>query len=442
MSKLAIMGGKPLRTRLFPAYNPIGREEAKAVARVMKTGNLSQYIGAWHPDFMGGPEVRQFESDWAAFFKVKHALAVNSATSGLYLAMGACGIGPGDEVIVSPYTMSASAIAPVIYGAVPVFADIDKNTFCIDPKSVQARITKRTKAIIVVHIFGGPADMNGIMKLARKHRLKVIEDCAQAPSCTYKGQNVGSIGDIGVFSLNYHKHIHTGEGGVVTSNDPELAERIALIRNHAEAVVGDKGREDLAHLLGFNYRMTELSAAIGIQQLKKLTGLVDKRIFNVEYLSRRIGTLPGLELALVESGCRHVYYGHPIKFNSEVVGVHRNTFVNAVKAELPSAKLRENVPLIGYGYVKPLYLQPFYQLRATACSFNCQRYDGKVSYGMGLCPVAERMHFDELVTHEFMRPCMSRKDLDDVVRGFEKVYENLGDLRAYEKKLYPHRKTN
>lgn len=428
VSKLAINGGAPVRTELFPPYQTMGPEEMRAVQRVMESGNLSQYLGAWHPDFMGGAEVRRFEESWAEHFGIAHALAVNSATSGLYAAVGACGVGTGDEVIVSPYTMSASAIAPVVYGAVPVFADIDPESFCISAATIAPRLTPKTKAIIVVHIFGGPADMDAIMALARPRGIRVIEDCAQAPGALYAGRSVGSLGDLGVFSLNYHKHIHTGEGGVVTTNDAELAERVALIRNHAEAVVGAKGREDLADLIGFNYRLTELQAAIGTEQLKKLSGLVEERIKNVEFLASRLAGLPGLRPVVSDPSHKHVFYVHPIHFDAAAVGVSREQFVEAIKKELPSSHLREGVPLIGAGYVKPLYLQPFYQKRTHVAAFNSPKYTGQVDYTVGSCPVVERMHYEELITHEFMRPGMTQSDLEDVIRGFEKVSQNIKEI--------------
>lgn len=428
MAQLAIRGGKPVRTELFPACQTMGPEELRAVQRVVESGNLSQYLGVWHADFMGGPEVRRLEEAWSEHFGIPHALAVNSATSGLFAAVGACGVGPGDEVIVSPYTMSASAIAAAVYGAVPVFADIDPESFCISAATIGPRLTSRTKAIIVVHIFGGPADMDSILELARPRGIKVIEDCAQAPGALYRGRSVGGLGDLGVFSLNYHKHIHTGEGGVVITRDAELAERVALIRNHAEAVVGAKGREDLAGLIGFNYRMTELQAAIAVEQLKKLPALIEERMRNVEFLSGRLAGLPGMRPVMPGGADRHVFYVHPIHFDAATVGVHRDVCVAAIKEELPAAHLREQVPLIGAGYVKPLYLQPFYQRRLHPCAFNCPRYSGTVSYERGLCPVVERMHFEELITHEYMRPGMAQEDLNDVVRAFEKVIGNSREL--------------
>jgi len=431
MAKLAIKGGKPVREKLFPAYNTITAAEKQAAIEVLDSGNMSQFLGCWHPDFFGGPKVQEFEEKWGNRFGAKHVVSVNSNTSGLFAAIGAAGVGPGDEVIVSPYTMSASAIAPVVYGAVPVFADVQDDIFTLDPISIEEKITPRTRVILVVHIFGHAADMHPIMAVARKHNLVVIEDCAQVPFGTYKNRMLGTIGDMGVFSLNYHKHIHTGEGGMVTTNSDYYAERLQLIRNHAEVAAVPKGVKDLTNLWGFNYRLTEIQAAIGITQLDRLEGYIAERISNCDYLGRKLGALPGLVPPVVYPDCRHVYYVQAIKFREEEVGVHRDRVVDAVAAELPTSELRESIgKLIGAGYVEPLYMQPIYQQRVgTLCSFNCPRYEGKVDYRKGLCPVAERMHYEELFTHEYMRPPMTRDDLDDVVRAFEKVLENVDELR-------------
>jgi dTDP-4-amino-4,6-dideoxygalactose transaminase len=425
---LAIKGGKPVRTKLFPAYNTIGKEEKAAVQKVLDSGNLSQFLGALSPDFLGGPTVRRLEEKWCEALGINHAISVNSNTSGLFAAMGAIGIQPGDEVIVSPYTMSASAVAPLVYGGVPVFADIDPDTFCMDPESIEKNITPRTKAILIVHIFGCPADMDAIMAIAKKHHLKVIEDCAQAPMGKYKGKYVGSIGDIGVFSLNYHKHIHTGEGGIIVTNDGNLAERLQMIRNHAENVVEAKGITDLTNLIGYNYRMTEIEAAIGIEQIKKLPSLLEERVKNARFLHEALGNIKGLSSPhWIEEPSIHTFYVQPVKYDQSQLIVHRNDFVAAIKAEIPSAVLRETAPLVGAGYVRPLYLQPIYQQRASF-AFNNDKFKSEVSYEKGICPITEQMHFNELITHEYMRPGMTKDDLEDVVKAFEKVVKNISEL--------------
>src|SRR5215831_19354482 len=433
MSELALLGGQPVRSKLFPGYNTIGEEEKNAVLAVLDSGVLSRFLGSWEDDFYGGSKVRQFEREWSDYFGVRHTVSVNSATSGLFCAIGAAGIAPGDEVIVSPYTMCASATCALIYNGVPVFADIDARTFCLDPNSIRRCVTPRTKAIVVVHIFGHPADMDSIMQIAREHNLVVIEDCAQSPGAKYKGRFVGSLGHMGVFSLNYHKHIHTGEGGMITTDDDELAERLQLIRNHGEAVVGPKGVAELANTFGFNFRMTELEAAIGIQQLKKLADLLAARIENANYLAERLGVFPGLTPPYIAPDCNHVYYVQPFKFDEATVGVCRDRFVDAIRAELPAAELREHEgALISCGYVSPVYLQPMYQSQIAdgnnGFPFRGPHYHGEVDYRPGLCPVTEQMHYRQLFTHEFMRPPATRADLDDVVLAFEKVYEHRRDL--------------
>jgi len=432
--KLAIHGGAPVRTKPFPAYRVMDAEEKEAVARVMDSGVLSRYLGSWHDDFLGGPEVRAFEAEWAVFFGVKHAIAVNSCTSGLYCAVGAIGTEVGEEIIVSPYTMAASATAPLVYGAVPVFADIEPDCFCLDPAAVEAAITSRTRAILVVDIFGQPYDAEAINAIAQKHGLYVIEDTAQAPGAMFRERHAGTLADIGVYSLNYHKHIHTGEGGVIVTDDDSLADKVRLIRNHAEAVVQDKGCTDLVNMVGFNYRLTELQAAIGRCQLGKLGRLVADRQANCVYLSKKLAEIPAIVSPAVRRDCTHVYYDHACRFLEEVAGVSRESFIEAVRAELAPTELREaEGVLLGCGYVKPLYLQPIFQKRIAFGSkgypFVKPWYGGEVRYEKGMCPVAERLHERELFDHELMRPPMSLTDLDDVVEAFGKVWGNRDQLR-------------
>lgn len=433
-TELALHGGQPVRTRLFPAYKVIGQEEKDAAARVLDSGVLSRFLGAWHPDFFGGPEVQAFEAEWAQMCQTRYALSVNSNTSGLYAAVGAAHVGPGDEVIVSPYTMAASATAALIFSGVPVFADIDPRSYCISAETIRPRITPRTKAIIVVHIFGQTADMDPIMELAREHNLVVIEDCAQVPFARYKGRPVGSLGHMGVFSLNYHKHIHTGEGGLVTTNDATFAERIQLIRNHAEAVVEKKGTTDIVNMVGFNFRLGEIEAAIGREQLKKGAALVAQRKKNVSYLESKLQELPGLRMPSVLTGGDHVYYSHVLDYDAAVTGVSRERVVEALKAELPATELREGEgPLMGMGYVKPLYLMPMFQQKIaygpSGYPFKSPLYTGEANYDKGICPNAEAAHFERVITHEMMRPGMSHADLDDVAAAFHKVWRNLASLR-------------
>lgn len=434
MGKLAINGGKKIREKLFPAYNYIDDNEIKAVTNVLKSGKLSQFLGCWDPDFFGGKNVREMEEFYASYFGAKHAIAVNSNTSGLICAVGAAGISPGDEVIVSPYTMSASAASILVFNGVPVFADIEPDYFCLDPKSVEAKITPYTKAIVVVDIFGLPYDADAIRKIAKKHNLIIIEDAAQAPGAMYNGKYAGTLGDMGIFSLNYHKHIHTGEGGVVVTDNDDLADRLRLIRNHAEAVIEDKGNQSLNNMLGFNFRMTEIEAVIAKEQLKKLKSLIDPRMENCKYIADQITKLPMIKDPGVRKGCTHVYYQQPFLFDSKVAGVARNKFIDAVAAELSPTTLRETEGIqLSSGYVKPIYLQPLYQKKQVYGNshfpWEPPYYKGDVSYAKGICPVTESLHYDQLFTNELMHPPFTKEDLNDVVNAFYKVAENINELK-------------
>lgn len=418
MSRLAIEGGTPVRAKPFPEYRTIGAEEKAAVAEVLDSGVLSAFLGTWSPEFLGGPRVRKLEEEWTAYFGVAHAVSMNSATSGLYAALGAAGVGPGDEVIVSPYTMSASAAGPLLYNAIPVFADIDPETFCISAETIRAVITPQTKAIVVVDIFGHPADMDAIMALAAEHGLTVIEDAAQAPGAKIGDRYAGALGHIGVFSLNYHKHIHCGEGSVVVTDDPALAEKLQLIRNHAEAVLQQKpgGGGDLNNMLGFNYRMTEIEAAIASEQLKKLDGLLGSRVERANQLTELLSNTRGISTPVVRAGCVHSYYAYALRYDAAVVGVPRSQFAEALRAE--------GIP-IAEGYVAPIYLQPLYQERklygGTGSPWNDPAHKGSVSYERGICPVTERMHFEELIYTGALHGQLSPADIEDFGEAFHKV---------------------
>ena len=425
--KLAIRGGKPIRTKPFPAYITVGEQEKKAVCEVIDTGCLSKYLGAWHEQFFGREQVRALEKEWAEYFGSKHAIAVNSCTSGLYCAVGASGVEPGEEIIVSPYSMSASATAPLIYNAIPVFADIEEDYYCLDPKDVEKKITARTRAIIVVDIFGQPYNSDPINAIAKKHNL--IEDSAQSPGARLYGKNAGTLADIGVFSLNYHKHIHSGEGGIIVTDNDELADKCRLIRNHAEAVVEQAGTSDLRNMLGFNFRMTEIEAAIARIQLKKLSELLEQRISNVKYIEDGFSQIPAISNPLVRDYADHVYYLHACKFDKDVAGVGRNKFIEAVRSELVHHELREQEGVkLGVGYAKPLYLQPIFKNKIAYGGHGYPFSKNSTEYVSGLCPVTERMHFNELFTHEFILPSMQKSDIDDVLNAFEKVWENRSEL--------------
>lgn len=427
MANLALLGGSKARKKSFITQAIIGKEERKRLNRVLDTGILSGFVASAGEGFYGGRQVREFESLVKKYFKQDFAVAVNSATAALHIAVAACGIGPGDEVITTPYTMSASATCIIMQNAIPVFADIEERTFGLNPQELEKKITERTRAIIVVHLFGYPAKMDEILKVARGHNLYLIEDCAQAPGALYKNKLVGTLGDIGVFSLNQHKTITSGEGGFAITNDKRLALRMQLIRNHAEVVVEGIGTEEIDNMIGFNYRMTELEAAVSIGQFRQLDYLNDYRIDLAEYLTERLSKFKGLTLPQIEENNKHVYFSYPIRFKKEIVGVKRSAFVSALNAE--------GIPF-GTGYVKPLYLLPLYQKEIAygkkGCNFKCAFYTGTVDYSKGICPVAERMYEEELISTGICRYPQTKKDMDDVVMAFDKVFSNIDELEHLE----------
>jgi len=421
--KLALNGGEKTINVPFKKYNSIGLEESNAVKSVIDSGVLSQFLGKWSPDFFGGPKVKEFEENCKKYFKVKHAITVNSWTSGLVAAVGAIGIEPGDEVIVPTWTMCATATAILHWNGIPVFADIDNETFCISTESIEKNISKYTKAIISVDIGGHPANTKKINEIAKKYNLKVISDTAQAPAATNEGDLAGTLTDIGGYSLNYHKHIHTGEGGILVTNDDYLAERMFLIRNHAEAAVGDMNIENLSNMLGHNFRLGEIECAIGIEQLKKLDFFVNTRRFAAEKLTNALSKLKGLSTPIVKKGCTHSYYMFFMKVNDDITGVSRDKIYDALVAE--------GVQGLSKKFAN-LHLLPLYQKKIAygnnGFPWNSEFCKRDISYKKGICPVAEKLHDNSYLGFEMCRFELPEDDLNSMIKAFYKVWNRLEDL--------------
>ncbi len=423
---LALFGGTPAIAHIAPHPSILGEADVAAAADVIRGGVLSGYIGAPGDAFMGGPRVRAFEAQCAAHFGVKHAVAVNSWTSGLVCAVGAIGIEPGDEVITTPWTMAATATAILHWAGVPVFADIDRATYNISSASVLKLITPRTKAVIAVDIFGQSADMTALRDICHHRGLKLLSDCAQAPGALHRRQSAGTLGDIGGYSLNYHKHIHCGEGGVLVTNNDRYARRLALIRNHAEAVVQSDQPAELANLLGHNFRLGEIEAAIAAVQLPQLAGRVAARQRAAAALNAGLAALPGLATPAVLAGNSHVYYIYGLQLDSVRLGVSRDQLLQALRAE--------GVPGI-VGSYQNLHLLPLFKHRIAYGTGGfpwkgLAQGDSSVTYGPGLCPVAEDLHsrsFFGLALGQFAH---GPQEVAQIVAAFKKVWANLHALRS------------
>ena len=333
IEKLAIHGGSKVITKPFKLYNSIGQEEVDAAKAVVESGVLSKFLGCWDPDFYGGPKVQEFELACKEYFGVKHAVTVNSWTSGLIAAIGAIGIEPGDEVIVSPWTMCASATSILHWNAIPVFADIEDQTFNLDPKSVEENITPYTKAIMAVHMYGHPCDMQPIIDIATKYRLKVIEDASQVHGAEYKGVKCGALGDVATFSFYANKIITTGEGGAVFFKSPLVARQIESFRDWGRDCYCETGCDNtclkrfewqLGELpegydhkyiyshIGYNLKATDMQAALGLSQLQKLPGFIEKRNENFEFLYAGLSSVGGLIMPRATENAEPSWFGFPI----------------------------------------------------------------------------------------------------------------------------------
>jgi perosamine synthetase len=359
---------------MIPIAKPvIGDDEITAVTAVLKSGILAQ-----------GTKVRKFEEAFAAFVGTKYAVAVNSGTAALHIALLTHGIGAGDEVITSPFTFIASANSILFTGARPVFADIEEETFDIAPARVQEKITSRTKAIMPVHLYGQPCDMTRLLKIAREHRLVVIEDACQAHGAEYEGKKVGSFGT-GCFSFYPTKNMTTGEGGIITTDDSDIAQKARMIRSHGER------QRYLHEILGYNYRMTDIAAAVGLCQLTKLEEFNSKRIANAEFLTARLSAVKGLVPPGVKPNVRHVFHQYTVRI-TQGFGVSRD--------ELKKKLMDKGVGSEIY-YPLPVHKQPFYRDLG---------YDDRL-------PNAERA--TEEVLSLPVHPSLTREDLESIVRAIQ-----------------------
>ena len=332
--RLAIAGGKPVIEKPLPGWPRFTEEIIKAAMEPLKTGKVNYWTGN-----IG----MEFEKRWADWNGVRFAISTTNGTSALHTALGGLGIGPGDEVITTPYSFIASSFCVVQAGAIPVFADVKREDHCIDPEDVEEKISPRTRAIIPVHLYGNVCDMDEIMKIAREHSLYVIEDCAEAHGGTYKGKKVGSIGDVGAFSFCQNKTFTTGgEGGMVTTNNEEVAWRCRSFRDHGYDVerrmslLEMEGALPYIHkMVGFNYRMTEMQSAIGLKEMERLDSWnLPRRRRNGEILIAELKDVPQIQYLPVHNPEKvNGFYVFPIVLNLDQLTCDKKTFLDAVVAE-------------------------------------------------------------------------------------------------------------
>ncbi|HLX57546.1 MAG TPA: DegT/DnrJ/EryC1/StrS family aminotransferase [Ktedonobacteraceae bacterium] len=371
---------------MIPIAQPLlGSEESDAILRVLASGQLAQ-----------GEHVAAFERRFAEVCHVREAVAVSSGTAALHLALLAHGIGAGDEVITTAFSFAATANVILLVGATPVFVDIEPDTYTLDPALVEAAITPRTRAIMPVHLYGHPCDMRQLEQIATAHNLVIIEDACQAHAASIEEKLVGSFGT-GCFSFYATKNITTGEGGMVTTNDPEIAECVRLLRSHGQ-------KERYRHtMLGYNMRMTEMQGALGLVQIEKLEQFTRQRISNAAFLTERLGEF--VQTPVTRPGCRHVYHQYTIQ-------------VPGYRDEL-AVQLHSRGIGTGIHYQLAIHQQPYYReyIDTFRCIDTSESTKGKRSTSDAHLPVTEKAaaHVLSLPVH----PGLSEEDLSTIVRGVQ-----------------------
>jgi dTDP-4-amino-4,6-dideoxygalactose transaminase len=419
MEKLAIDGGTPVRTA-----NPIvetdvfEQEEFDALVEVARSKKLRRAEAAL--------EYEQTIADW---FGVKHAIAVSSGTSALHVALAAFGIGPGDEVIVSPYTFVASDTAVLEQNAIPIFADIDPVHLTLDPEDVARRITSRTRAIVPVTISGTPVDMDPLMDLAKKYDLWVLEDACQSLGAYYKGRLVGTIGHVGVFSSITGKITNTGEGGFVITDDTDLFEKMWGYMDFARRRSLGPASKYHWGLPCANYRITNMQAAIGTQQMRRAWKMIGKRTENAQYLSERLHGVPGIVLPSNPAWGERVYFYYLVRLIPEALGTDMLNFAVALAAEgVYNLKYLSTTRWMVPQHLEPLFIDKI-GYGNTKCPFECPWYEGKVDYHPGLCPVAEKA-CEEVFWLASVHPLLEKQDLDNIADAVWKVATAFVEKKA------------
>lgn len=414
MAKLALNGGTPVRKRPFSTWPVFDDRELAALRRVLESGSWGGYPAP-------NKEARAFAERFAASHDARYGICAANGTVTLEVALRAGGVKAGDEVIVPPLTWIATAAAPVYINAVPVFVDIDPETYCLDARLIEAAITEKTRAVIPVHLACSIADMDAIMKIAEKYDLLVIEDCAHMHGGKWNGKGVGSIGHLGSFSFQSSKLMTSGEGGIILTSDKELEEKCLSLVNCGRKETGYNTFE--GSLFGWNYRIGEFQAAILSVQLERLEEQRARREANVNYFIERIKEIKGLEpLRRDPRITSFACYEFILRYEAEAFdGIHRDRFAEALNAE--------GVPCDPYFYT-PIYHRELFPLRASEYPCCRDRYGEEIDPKSVSCPVAERAAYQEAIWFHHSLFMGSREDIDDIVEAIFKVRHHLGELRT------------
>ena len=413
MAHLAIAGGTALRQAPFPAWPVWDQSDVQALQRVLQSGR-------W--DALKGEEVSHFEAEFAAYQGAAHGVAVTNGTVALKLALIAAGVGPGDEVIVPGYTFIATATAALELGAIPIFADVDPQTYTLDPDSVAANITPRTRAIVPVHLGGCPADMDGLLALARRHGLAVVEDAAQAWGASWKGCRVGTLGQCGIVSFHASKNLTAGEGGMVLCNDPDIA---ALVRSLSNCGRQPDGLWYAHYLLGGNYRLSEFQGAVLRSQLQRYPEQFARRQANAAYLTEALAAIDGVtSLSADPRVTANAYHMYFLKYDNERFGgIGKLRFIAAMRAE--------GITDMHAGYSLPAYRQPVMLAKNFGLAkppFLNGSHAAVPDYGAVACPVTEYACDHEALWLRQNVLLGERRDMDDIVAAMDKIQHHLDEV--------------
>ncbi len=412
LNRLAIEGGEPVRSQPWPQRIQFDEEELAATNEVMREAIVSS-SKLWR---MGGNRCEQFEKEFAEFFGTKYAVAVSSGTAAIHTALASLKLDSGSEVITSPITDVGTVTPILLQNLIPVFADVDPETLNITGETISRKITERTKVIIPVHLWGAPCDMKPIMELAEERDLIVIEDCAQSHGASYKGKLVGSIGDMGCFSLMNGKHITTGgEGGAITTNNEEYWQN-GLLFSRNKFSPWSTIRFDIDYPV-LNYRLTEIQAAIGLVQLKKLPRIISRRRELCERLSELISKLESVRFPALVDGSEPSYWFVPLFVRLDKIHVSIDKFAEALQKEgIPAGARYTGAPI--YEYV---FMSERNTYGKSKCPWACQYYGKEIDYNDS-CPSAKES-LDRLITIPVHESCTD-KEIDGIHLALEKVEAN------------------